>query len=115
MAEDHDHVYSLCWHGGDLYVGLQGHFSGFKGDRRESRDAVERLDPAPDVHGDGAIYRLAGETWSRVAGNGIAGSWETALPISGVAGGSTPGADRIRSLRRRLQPAVTGSHSSATP
>ena len=76
VSEDHDHVYSLCWHGGDLYVGLQGHFSGFKADRRESRDAVERLDPAPAVHGDGAVHRLAGETWSRVAGNGIAGSWE---------------------------------------
>jgi hypothetical protein len=57
-------VYTLVWHDGALYAGLQGKLPG-----STSQDYREGFS-------NGEIYRFDGTSWERVSGDGIRGGWD---------------------------------------
>jgi len=60
-ADAYDHVYALAWHRNRLYAGMQGFLS--TGDEYQPEQ------------GNAEIFRLDGNRWERVAGQGQNGSW----------------------------------------
>ncbi|MBG89908.1 MAG: hypothetical protein CMO80_23840 [Verrucomicrobiales bacterium] len=62
-SEHYNNVYTLAWHGGNLYAGLQG--------RLPASGSQYRAE-----YSNGEIYHHDGKSWERISGDGLRGGWD---------------------------------------
>jgi len=75
----YNNVYTLAWHDGALYAGLQGLLpppSGGAGQASGSEQSAETAAVRRERMSNGEIYRFDGISWEQISGGGIFGGWD---------------------------------------